>query len=330
LRQKINKMNNRPIKILVIGACGQIGTEVTIALRLKYGMTSVIAADVHELDELLLKHGPYACLNVLSKADVHALVIREKVNEIYHFAATLSASGEKQPKQAWELNMQGLLHVLDIAKTEKNIRVFWPSSIAIFGGPAAKAVCFQQEATEPTTVYGISKLAGELWCKYYHEQYGVDVRSIRYPGLISHSAMPGGGTTDYAVEIFHDAIRQRQYTCYLKAHTMLPMMYMPDAVKATLQLMDAPTASIKVRTSYNIAGLSFSPKELEETIKAHLPVFKVDYRPDFRQRIAESWPASIEDRQARYDWGWDPEYDLKKMVNDMLYHLQQDLVNKHS
>jgi nucleoside-diphosphate-sugar epimerase len=317
----MNEMNSTTIpKILVIGACGQIGTEMTSTLRHRYGQDNVIAGDLHEPDEKQRQAGPYYKLNVLDKASLHGLVIREKVNQVYHFAAMLSASGEKQPKPAWELNMQGLINVLDIAKTE-NTRVFWPSSIAVFGSRASKAACPQHEVLQPATVYGISKVAGELWCKYYHEQYGVDIRSIRYPGLIGAAAMPGGGTTDYAVDIFHHALGKRQYTCYLKPHTTLPMLYMPDAVRATMEIMGASLSSLNVKTAYNVAGLSFAPQDLEKAIQVHLPAFRVDYRPDFRQKIAESWPSSIDDHHARYDWGWKPQFDLEAMAADMLGQL---------
>jgi nucleoside-diphosphate-sugar epimerase len=316
----------RKSTILVIGACGQIGTELTAALRLQYGEDNVIAADLNEINEPFKKLGRYVKLNVMDKNTLHSLVINEGVEHIYHFAALLSANAESHPKQAWELNMQGLLNVLDVAKTG-SIRVFWPSSIAVFGANASKACCPQHSITEPSTVYGISKIAGELWCKYYHDQYGVDVRSIRYPGLISYTTTPGGGTTDYAVDIFHQAVVHQQYTCYIKQNTTLPMMYMPDAVRATLKLMQAPVSAVSIRTSYNLAALSFAPQDLEKAIQAHFPAFRVNYRPDFRQSIAESWPSSIDDCHARHDWGWKPEFDLNTMVNDMLIKLQKNQSN---
>lgn len=309
-------------KILIIGACGQIGTELTAALRKRHGADQVIAADVVAVNRDLATHGPYVQLNALDKPGLHSLVLNENVKQVYHLAAMLSASGEKHPLKAWDLNCQSLLHVLDIAKTDK-LRVFWPSSIAVFGANAPKGACPQHTVTEPSTVYGISKVAGELWCRYYHDHYGVDVRSIRYPGLISHTAQPGGGTTDYAVDIFHWALKHRNYTCYLKANTTLPMMYMPDAVRATIELMEANPEHISIRTSYNLSGFSVSPQELAVEIERQLPSFKIEYRPDFRQQIAESWPGSIDDGHARHDWDWRAEYDLEKMVGDMLAHLQQ-------
>lgn len=281
-------------KILIIGACGQIGTELTAALRHRYGASQVIAADVGASNPGLAMNGPYVQLNALDKLALHAVVLNENVKQIYHLAAMLSASGEKRPLKTWELNCQSLLHVLNVASTEK-IKVFWPSSIAVFGNTAPKAACPQHTVTQPSTVYGISKVAGELWCQYYHDQYGVDVRSLRYPGLISHTAQPGGGTTDYAVDIFQKASKHQPYTCYLKADTTLPMMYMPDAIRATIELMNAPTNSVTIRTSYNLAALSFSPRELGAEIAKQMPSFRIDYRSDFRQQIAESWPGSFDD-----------------------------------
>lgn len=311
-------------KILVIGACGQIGTELCTALRKVNGAENVIASDVKLLNDTPFSIRPYVQLNVLDRHSLHMLILREKITQVYHLAATLSATAEKQPLKSWELNMQGLLNVLDIAKTDK-LKVFWPSSIAVFGPNGPKAFSPQHTVTEPSTVYGISKVAGELWCKYYHDTYGVDVRSIRYPGLIGHSAPAGGGTTDYAVDIFHQALRFRQYTCFLKPHTTLPMMYMEDAIKATLQLMDAPAERLTVRTGYNIHALSFAPEQLAQEIGKHLPTFKIYYQPDARQQIAEGWPASVDDRHARNDWGWQPQYDLSGMVADMFRNLKQEL-----
>ncbi|SDE85369.1 Nucleoside-diphosphate-sugar epimerase [Mucilaginibacter pineti] len=306
-------------KILVIGACGQIGTELTAALRQRYGQTAVIAADITGAD---------VQLNVMDKVALHSLVLKEKVVEIYHLAAMLSASGEQQPTKAWELNMQGLLNVLNVAKTDQ-LKVFWPSSIAVFGPSSPKAFAPQHSVAEPSTVYGISKVAGELWCQYYHAQYGVDVRSLRYPGLISHTAQPGGGTTDYAVDIFHQALKHRQYTNFIKAHTAMPMMYMPDAIRATLELMDAPAEKLSIRTGYNVHALSFTPEQLAAEITKHLPAFKMYYKPDFRQQIADSWPASVNDKCARDDWGWQPYYDLSGMVTDMLKNLSSRSAAQH-
>lgn len=309
-------------KILVIGASGQIGVELTLALRKMYGESNVIASDLREENPLLHGTGPYVAMDVMSKEMLHVQVIRQGVTQIYLLAAILSATGEKNPALAWHLNMQGLLNVLDIAKEEKLQKVYWPSSIAVFGPTSPKKNCPQQTIIEPTTVYGISKYAGEFWCNYYFNKFGVDVRSIRYPGLISYKSAPGGGTTDYAVEIFHDAIDDHHYNCFLEKDTYLPMMYMPDAIRATIELMEAPRENIKIRTSYNISGISFSPEEIAGEIKSHIPDFNIDYKPDYRQAIANSWPQSIDDSVARNDWGWKHEYDLSAMTSDMLANLK--------
>ena len=310
-------------KILVIGASGQIGVELTLALRNIYGNANVIASDLREENELLKGTGPYVSLDVMNKEMLHVQVIRQNITQIYLLAAILSATGEKNPNLAWHLNMQSLLNVLDIAREEKLHKVYWPSSIAVFGPTSPKQNCPQQTIIEPTTVYGISKYAGEFWCNYYHQRYGVDVRSIRYPGLISFKSPPGGGTTDYAVEIFHEALEEKKYTCFLKEDTYLPMMYMPDAIRGTIELMEAPASKINVRHSYNLSGMSFSPKEIGAEIKKHIPEFTIDYKPDYRQAIADSWPASIDDSVARNDWGWKHEYDLAKMTQDMLVNLEK-------
>jgi nucleoside-diphosphate-sugar epimerase len=308
-------------KILVIGASGQIGVELTMALRKKYGNNNVIASDLREENPLLKGTGPYVSLDVMNKEMLHVQVIRQNITQIYLLAAILSATGEKNPNLAWHLNMQGLLNVLDIAREEKLHKIYWPSSIAVFGPTSPKQNCPQQTIIEPSTVYGISKYAGEFWCRYYHNRYGVDVRSIRYPGLISYKSEPGGGTTDYAIEIFHDALEDNKYQCFLKEDTYLPMMYMPDAIRATLELMDAEPDKISIRTSYNISGMSFSPKEIAAEISKHIPGFMITYKPDYRQTIADSWPQSIDDSVATNDWGWKPDYDLRKMVVDMLGNL---------
>jgi nucleoside-diphosphate-sugar epimerase len=308
-------------KILVIGACGQIGVELTLALRKAYGNNNVLASDLREENELLKGTGPYVSLDVMNKEMLHVLVIRHNITQIYLLAAILSATGEKNPNLAWHLNMQGLLHVLDIAREEKLHKVYWPSSIAVFGPTSPKKDCPQQTIIEPTTVYGISKYAGEFWCNYYFQRFGVDVRSLRYPGLISYKSAPGGGTTDYAVEIYHEALESGHYDCFLREDTYLPMMYMPDAIQATMQLMSAPASSISVRTSYNIAGMSFSPKEIAASIRTHIPEFTIGYAPDYRQAIADSWPQSIDDQVATRDWGWKPAYDLDRMTADMLANL---------
>ena len=310
-------------KILVIGASGQIGVELTLALRKIYGNANVVASDLREENELLKGTGPYVSLDVMNKEMLHVQVIRQNITQVYLLAAILSATGEKNPNLAWNLNMQSLLNVLDIAKEEKIYKVYWPSSIAVFGPTSPKINCPQQTIIEPSTVYGISKYAGEFWCNYYHQRWGLDVRSIRYPGLISYKSEPGGGTTDYAVEIFHEALEEKKYQCFLQEDTYLPMMYMPDAIKATLELMEAPAAQISIRTSYNISGMSFSPKEIAAEIKKHIPEFAITYEPDFRQQIANSWPQSINDTVARNDWGWKEDYNLERMTNDMFDNLKR-------
>jgi nucleoside-diphosphate-sugar epimerase len=309
-------------RILVIGASGQIGVELTLALRKIYGNNNVIASDLREQNPLLVGTGPYVSLDVMNKEMLHVQVIRQNITQIYLLAAILSATGEKNPNLAWHLNMQGLLNVLDIAREEKLHKVYWPSSIAVFGPTSPKQNCPQQTIIEPTTVYGISKYAGEFWCNYYYQRYGVDVRSLRYPGLISYKSAPGGGTTDYAVEIFHEALEHKKYTCFLEENTYLPMMYMPDAIRATIELMEAPTEKIGIRTSYNVAGMSFSPKEIAAAIQNHIADFTIEYKPDYRQAIANSWPQSIDDSVATQHWGWQPNYNLEKMVSDMLANLQ--------
>ncbi len=309
-------------KILVIGASGQIGVELTLALRKIYGNANVVASDLREQNPLLEGTGPYVSLDVMNKEMLHVQVIRQNITQIYLLAAILSATGEKNPSLAWNLNMQGLLNVLDIAREENIKKVYWPSSIAVFGPTSPKQDCPQQTIIEPTTVYGISKYAGEFWCNYFHQRFGVDVRSLRYPGLISYKSAPGGGTTDYAIEIFHEALEEGKYTCFLREDTYLPMMYMPDAIRATIELMEAPASKISVRTSYNISAMSFSPKEIAAAIKKHIPDFSITYKPDYRQAIADSWPQSIDDSVARADWGWKQEYDLERMVTDMIENLK--------
>ncbi len=310
-------------KILVIGACGQIGVELTLALRKIYGSANVVASDLREENELLKGTGPYVSMDVMNKEMLHVQVIRQNITQIYLLAAILSATGEKNPNLAWHLNMQGLLNVLDIAREEQLDKVYWPSSIAVFGPTSPKRFCPQQTVIEPTTVYGISKYAGEFWCNYYHQRYGVDVRSIRYPGLISYKSAPGGGTTDYAIEIYLEALAEKKYKCFLNEDSYLPMMYMPDAIRATIELMHAPAKQISVRTSYNISGMSFSPKEIAASIQKHIPEFQLSCESDYRQAIADSWPQSIDDTVANKDWGWKPEFDLDKMTADMLGNLKK-------
>jgi len=314
-------MPSRKDKILVIGASGQIGVELTLALRKQYGNNNVVASDLREENPLLHGTGPYVSLDVMNKEMLHVQVIRQNITQIYLLAAILSATGEKNPNLAWHLNMQGLLNVLDIAREESLHKVYWPSSIAVFGPTSPRVECPQKTIIEPITVYGISKYAGEFWCNYYHQRYGVDVRSLRYPGLISYKSAPGGGTTDYAVEIYLEALESKKYNCFLSEDTYLPMMYMPDAIRATLELMNAPADKITVRTSYNIAGMSFSPKEIAASLQKHIPEFTIQYKPDSRQSIADSWPQSIDDRIANNDWGWKPEFDLDRMTEDMLENL---------
>ena len=310
-------------KILVIGASGQIGVELTLALRKMYGNANVVASDLREENDLLKGTGPYVSMDVMNKEMLHVQVIRQGITQIYLLAAILSATGEKNPNLAWSLNMQSLLNVLDIAREENLHKVYWPSSIAVFGPTSPKQNCPQATVIEPVTVYGISKFAGEFWCNYYNRRYGVDVRSLRYPGLISYKSAPGGGTTDYAIEIFHEALEEKKYECFLREDTYLPMMYMPDAIRATIELMEADASKISIRTSYNISGMSFSPKEIAAEIKNHMPDFSISYKPDYRQAIADSWPQSIDDKVARNDWGWKEEFALDRMVKDMLENLEK-------
>ncbi len=312
-------------RILVIGASGQIGVELTLALRKIYGNANVVASDLREENDLLKGTGPYVSIDVMNKEMLHVQVIRQSITQIYLLAAILSATGEKNPNLAWNLNMQGLLNVLDIAREEKIYKVYWPSSIAVFGPTSPRQNCPQQTIIEPATVYGISKYAGEFWCNYYHQRFGVDVRSIRYPGLISYKSAPGGGTTDYAVEIFHEALEEKKYTSFLQEDTYLPMMYMPDAIRGTIELMEAPASKISIRHSYNLSAMSFSPKEIGAEIKKHMPEFILDYKPDYRQAIADGWPQSIDDSVATKDWGWKPEYSLARMTKDMLENLKIEL-----
>jgi nucleoside-diphosphate-sugar epimerase len=282
-----------PEKILVTGACGQIGTELVTALRQQYGVTQVIATDIHDRS-MMRSDGPCYTLDVLNSAALEWMVETLGITQIYHLAAILSASGEQQPVMGWDLNMQSLLNILEAARKFSLEKVFWPSSIAVSGPASPKASCPQGAVPDPVTAYGISKVAGEFWCRYYQEKYNLDIRSIRYPGLISHMAQPGGGTTDYAVEIFHEALLKGNYTCFLKPGTSLPMLFMPDAIRAALELMEAPRFSLSVKTAYNLAGLSFTPYELANVIAQEIKGFKVAYEPDFRQVIADSWPWSID------------------------------------
>lgn len=310
-------------KILIIGACGQIGTELTQQLRAQYGTENVVASDIRKLNNDVVNNGIFEVVNALDFNQIEHLVEQYQITDVYLMAALLSATAEKNPAFAWDLNMNSLFHVLNIAKSGKIKKVFWPSSIAVFGPTTPRVDTPQYTIMEPTTVYGISKQAGERWCEYYHQQYGVDVRSIRYPGLISWSTPPGGGTTDYAVDIFHKALEDGQYECFLSENTNLPMMYMEDAIRATIEIMQAPADDIKIRSSYNLAGMSFTPAEITAEIQKHLPEFTISYAPDFRQKIADSWPDSIDDSHARSDWKWQHHYDLEKMTATMLEALKK-------
>ena len=308
-------------KTLVVGAAGQIGTELVLALEKEYGKSNVVASDVKTEPTEALSGSIYVPLYIMDAQGLKEVVQNNDIKEIYLLAALLSATAEKNPEFAWKLNMEGLFNVLNLAKEKIIDKVFWPSSIAVFGPTTPKDNTPQQTIMEPSTVYGISKQAGEQWCNYYHQKYGVDVRSIRYPGLISYTSLPGGGTTDYAVDIFYHAKKSNNYSCFLKSNTALPMIYMEDAIRATIQLMKAPAEQIKIRTAYNLAGISFTPEDLANAIAAKQPGFVINYAPDFRQAIADSWPNSIDDEDARKDWGWKIEYDLIKMVEVMLHNV---------
>ncbi len=306
--------------ILIIGACGQLGTELTESLRSRYGNDTVIATDVASPNEVI-QAGPFEKLNAMDGQRLSELVSKYKVTQIYHLAAVLSARGEADPQFAWDLNMKSLLNVLEVARQNSLERVYWPSSIAVFGPSTPMNNTPQNTIMDPNTVYGISKLAGERWCEYYYLKYGVDVRSIRYPGLIGYKSKPGGGTTDYAVDIYYKAIEGQHFNCFLREDTLLPMMYMTDAVEGTIQLMEADSSKIKIRSSYNLHAMSFSPREIFDEIRRSMPALTISYEPDFRQKIADSWPNSIDDSNARADWGWQPRYGLKEMTNEILSHL---------
>ncbi|AEW86477.1 L-threonine 3-dehydrogenase [Flavobacterium columnare NBRC 100251 = ATCC 23463] len=312
-------------KILIIGACGQIGTELTQKLRQVYGVENVIASDIRKLDIDVVNNGIFEVVNALDYNQIEFLVEKYKITDVYLMAALLSATAEKNPAFAWDLNMNSLFHVLNLAKAGKIKKIYWPSSIAVFGPTTPRENTPQYTIMEPSTVYGISKQTGERWCEYYHKQYGVDVRSLRYPGLISWSTPPGGGTTDYAVDIYHKAITEGKFTSFLSENSGLPMMYMDDAIKATIGIMEAPAEDIKIRSSYNLAAMSFTPAEIAEEIKKHYPDFTIDYAPDFRQQIADSWPASIDDSCARKDWNWQNDFDLESMTVEMIKQLKENI-----
>jgi nucleoside-diphosphate-sugar epimerase len=307
-------------RVLLIGAGGQLGSELTQALRPLYGSDNVIASDVKDATGTL-KDGPYIKFDVLQRDKLFEIIRKNEITQVYHLAALLSATGEKDPRWAWKLNMDSLLFVLEAALELKLDKVYWPSSIAAFGPTTPKQNTPQDTIMDPTTVYGITKLAGELWCEYYFRRYGVGVRSLRYPGLIGWKTPPGGGTTDYAVDIYFKAVKEKKYQCFLAPDTYLPMMYMDDAVKATIDLMEAPAENVKVRTSYNISSMSFCPAQVAATIKKHIPDFEISYAPDFRQAIADSWPKSINDAAARSDWGWKHKFGLDEMTKDILENL---------
>jgi nucleoside-diphosphate-sugar epimerase len=309
-------------KILIIGACGQIGTELTTKLRSIYGNDNVIASDIRKLNNDIVNNGIFEVVNALDYNQIEHLIEQYHITDVYLMAALLSATAEKNPAFAWDLNMNSLFHVLNLAKAGKIKKIFWPSSIAVFGPTTPSDNTPQYTIMEPTTVYGISKQTGERWCEYYHHQYGVDVRSIRYPGLISWTTEPGGGTTDYAVDIYHKALEKGSYECFLSEDTKLPMMYMDDAIRATIEIMQAKSEDVKIRSSYNLSGISFTPEEIAAEIKKHIPNFTISYKPDFRQKIADSWPASIDDSCARAHWGWKHQFEMDSMTEVMLENLR--------
>ena len=309
-------------KVLVIGACGQLGSELTIELGKLHGDDNVIVSDISKPNAAIRKF-KFEQLDVMNTTQLNAVVENHQITQIYHLAAILSAKGEENPRWSWNLNMTGLLNVLEVGKERKLNKIYWPSSIAVFGPKTPKVNTPQDTVMDPNTVYGISKLAGERWCEYYFEKYGVDIRSLRYPGLVGYKSLPGGGTTDYAVNIYHKALSGVPFECFLSEDTYLPMMYMSDAIKATIHLMEAPKEQVKVRSSYNVSAISFSPTEIVASIQKEIPEFSASYNPDFRQAIADSWPDSIDDSVARNDWGWQPAYDLDKMTRTILEGLPE-------
>jgi len=310
-------------KILIIGACGQIGTELTTKLRSIYGNDNVIASDIRKLNNDIVNNGIFEVINALDYNQIEHLIEQYQITDVYLMAALLSATAEKNPAFAWDLNMNSLFHVLNLAKAKKIKKIFWPSSIAVFGPTTPRENTPQYTIMEPTTVYGISKQTGERWCEYYHHKYGVDVRSVRYPGLISWTTEPGGGTTDYAVDIYHKALKNGSFECFLSEETKLPMMFMDDAIRATVEIMQVAPEALKIRSSYNLAGISFTPNEIVNEIKKHIPDFTVSYKPDFRQKIADSWPASIDDSCAGEDWGWNHQFEMDSMTKVMLENLKK-------
>lgn len=320
-------MSAKQENILIIGAGGQIGVELTENLARIYGNDHVVASDLKETESL--KNFRFEKLDALDKDALFSLVKKNNITQVYHLAALLSATGEQNPMFAWKLNMESLFHVLDLGKEKHISKIYWPSSIAVFGPSTPRHNTPQNTVMEPSTVYGISKQAGERWCEWYFRKFGVDSRSLRYPGLIGWKSAPGGGTTDYAVHIFHEALKRGSYECFLSENTALPMMHMEDAIRATIELMHAPIENVKIRGSYNLSGISFTPKQIAEEIKKHISSFSISYKPDFRQAIADSWPASIDDKEARTHWGWKEKYDLPRLVENMLTNLKEhDLVSK--
>lgn len=313
-------------RILVIGSSGQIGTDLVLELRNDYGADNVIASDIRPGVPAIMESGPFELLNVMDKEAIFNIVKKYEITQVYLLAALLSATAEQKPQLGWDLNMDSLSHVLDIAREGHIHRIFYPSSIAVFGATTPKVMTPQRTIMEPTTVYGITKQAGERWAEYYHRRYKTDIRSIRYPGLISYKTKPGGGTTDYAVQIYHDALsKEKHHTCFLEKDATLPMMYMPDAIRATIKLMEADADKLTIRSSYNLSGISFNPEEIAANIAKYVPEFSISYEPDYRQAIASSWPQSIDDSFAQNDWGWKPEFDLDRMTQDMLEHLKEIL-----
>jgi nucleoside-diphosphate-sugar epimerase len=310
-------------RVLIVGSSGQIGTELVLSLRKIYGNENVIASDIRPSSIEVMNSGPFEELDIMNEELLRKIVKHYKVTQVYLLAALLSATAEKNIAMGWELNMRSHSHVLDLAKDGLIKKIFWPSSIAVFGPKTPKENTQQYTIMEPNTVYGITKLAGERWNEYYFNKFGVDVRSLRYPGLIGWKGSPGGGTTDYAVDIFHQSIKTAKYKSFLSENTKLPMMYMADAIRATIQLMEAPSQQVKIRSSYNLAGVSFTPKEIGKEISKHIPNFEISYNSDFRQKIADSWPCSINDDHARNDWGWQLKYDLKRITNDMMLNLKK-------
>ena len=310
-------------RILIIGSSGQIGTELVMELRSMYGNNNVIASDIRPSSSEVMESGPFEKLDIMDEKLLRDVVKKYKITQVYLLAALLSATAEQNIELGWSLNMRSHSHVLDLAKDGLIKKIFWPSSIAVFGPTTPMENTPQYTVMEPNTVYGITKQAGERWNEYYFNKFGIDVRSIRYPGLIGWKAAPGGGTTDYAVDIFHQAIQHEKYESFLSENTGLPMMYMPDAIRATIELMEAPAEQVKIRSSYNLAGVSFTPKQIAEEVKKHIPDFEMTYNPDFRQAIADSWPSSIDDSYSQKDWGWELKYNLEKMTSDMMINLKK-------